>query len=108
MTYVDAHVLHNFSIAAQKLPTAPISEDGADFIARATAYASKQGATQFPILTSDAVYNCTTTWSETVNRNVDVAASFSLCVRRQCTQQHTNARRAVIVAVCCVLTPLCN
>ena len=81
MTYVDAHALHNFSMSAQRLPTTPISTDGADFIARATAYASKEGATQFPILTSDAVYNCTTTWSETVNRNVQVAGSFSQCVR---------------------------
>lgn len=77
MTTVDAHVLRNESMVAATFPTAAIPMEGAEFISRATAYASSQGATQFPILTDSAVFNCTTTWSETVNRNVNISGSFS-------------------------------
>lgn len=77
MTVVDAHVLRNHSMPPAQLPRAPLPQAGAAFIARATAYAKQKGAS-FPVLTPAAAFNCTTVWSETVNRNVDVAASFSL------------------------------
>jgi len=79
MTVVDAYVARNWTMSLPHLPTSPLSSAGAAFIADATAYSGKQGQ-QFPVLSPSEVLNCTTTWSETVNRNVDVAGNYLACV----------------------------
>jgi len=76
MTTVDSHMLKNYSIPYQSLPTSALPRQGSSFISQATQYASSKGAT-FPVLDDSAAYNCTQVWSQVVNRNVRVANAFS-------------------------------